>query len=113
MWDDIERAVEGFKKTDRARLAEGAKIFGPMASFPGFCGNYETEHLTASGFLVQKLGRFERFFDRDLNSHIPLVDAYRRMLALFDPMRSGLSGRHLTFDEVISLCQAAVHPDHR
>jgi uncharacterized protein len=38
-----------------------------------------------------------------MNSHCPSIDAYARMLTVFDPLRKTLIGRKLSTDEMISI----------
>jgi uncharacterized protein len=57
-------------------------------------------------FLVDEMDRFSRFKDRDLNSHHPTYDRYRRMVQLFEPMRATLIGHGLTADQVATLLKA-------
>jgi hypothetical protein len=55
---------------------------GPCAKDPkffGFDGNNEGEYMSIASFLVEKLRRFESFKGRSFNSHVPVVERYRRM----------------------------------
>jgi uncharacterized protein len=76
-------------------------------------GNYETEHLGIARFLIENMDRFSQFKGRDLNSNAPLLGGFRRMFAVFEPMRPGLVGRELNADEIIKLLKAKIHPDYR
>jgi uncharacterized protein YfbU (UPF0304 family) len=113
MWSFIESAYAKLSKKDQERIRVEAEPFGKHVTFPGFDGNNETEHLGIARFLIEKMGRFTIFKGRELNSHAPLLGAYRRMVAAFDPMRPGLVGRELNADEIIKLLKAKMHPDHR
>jgi uncharacterized protein YfbU (UPF0304 family) len=95
---------------ERARSPFGAPPrhprFWPRLTEPkfiGFDGNNEGEYLGIARFLINKMGRFESFKGRDLNSHSPKVANYRHMIDLFEPMRAGLVGRELGVDEIITL----------
>ena len=60
--------------------------------------------------MIDYLDRSAEFNDRDLNSHMPLVEAYRRMYALFEPMGGSLAGRNLDGAEIIKIIKAMAHP---
>jgi uncharacterized protein YfbU (UPF0304 family) len=69
--------------------------------------------LGIANFFVEKLERFSSFDGRDMNSHWPSLDTYRRMLRVFDPMRRTLIGRTLTADELIAILNEKSHPENR
>jgi hypothetical protein len=53
------------------------------------------------------MGRWTAFKDHDMNSHAPLVAAYRRMLGEFEPVAKRLGARTmLNVDELIVLLRA-------
>ena len=74
--------------------------------FPGFDGNHEGGHLGIADFLVNELGRFSDFKGRDLNSHCPLLENYRRMVKSFEPMRNDLVGQELDASQLIEILKA-------
>lgn len=113
MWFFIESAYAKLSKRDKERIKTEAEPFGTHVVFPGFDGNNESEHLGIARFLIEKMDRFSIFKGRDLNSHAPLLDSYRRMVAAFEPMRAGLIGRELSADEIIKLLKASWHPEYR
>jgi len=78
-------------------------VLGKDPKFYGFDGNNEGEYMSIARFLVEKMGRFESFKGRNFNSHVPLVDRYRVMIAAFEPIRVGLVGRKLGVGEMINL----------
>jgi len=68
--------------------------------------------------LTRDLGRWERFKKRDLNSHLPSVDVYGRLLDAWRPIwnvKIGSLGGHyeLTADELIAILREHIHPEHR
>lgn len=113
MWSFIESAYAKLPKKDKDRITMEAEPFGKHVVFPGFDGNNETEHLGIARFLIDKMDRFTIFKGRELNSHAPLLGAYRRMAAVFAPIRQTLVGRELSTDEIIKLLKAKMHPDYR
>lgn len=54
--------------------------------------NGESEHIGVARFLINKLDRIAEFKGRDLDAQMPPLDAYRRMLSVFEPIRSTLTG---------------------
>ena len=103
MWTFIERAYKGFSPAEKKQVEEQVGAIGKDPKFFGFDGNNEVECMSIARFLVEKMGRFESFKGRDFNSHLPMVERYRRMTAKFEPMRASLIGRELNVNEVIEL----------
>lgn len=110
MWSFIESAYANLSEDEKARVETDATPFGRHVRFPGFDGNNETEHLAVAHFLIRDLKRFQTFKERGLNSHSPSVERYRRMLHVFEPIRSTLIGRELSVTEIIELLRARRHP---
>lgn len=103
MWSCIE---PGYARLSEEGKMEIEKEVGPHADdarFPGFDGNNESGHLGIARFLIDHLDRFETFKGRDLNSHMPEIQGYRRMLEIFGPMKRTLLGRHLSRSEITEL----------
>jgi uncharacterized protein YfbU (UPF0304 family) len=113
MWSFIESAYARLSPKDKARVEKEAEPFGTHVRFRGFDGNNETEYMGIARFLIDDLERFSSFKGRDLNSHAPSVETYRRMLRVFEPMRSNLVGRELGATEIIELLNEKMHPEHR
>ena len=107
MWSFIEEAYEKLPKKDRGRIEKEA---GTHVRFVGFDGNNEGEHMSIARFLVEKMERFSRFKGRDLNAHMRTLEAYRRMVSAFEPIRRTLVGHGLSASQVISILQAWTRP---
>lgn len=103
MWSFIEEAYEEFSDDDKERIAKEVGPLGRNPKFHGFDGNNEAEYLGIARFLVEKMGRFERFRGRDFNSHVPTVDRYARMASVFEDIRKTLIGRGLTPHQLIEM----------
>ena len=106
MWSFVE---SGYAQLSDERKKEVEAEVGPQGQhvkFPGFDGNNEIEHLSIARFLIDHLDRFVNFKGRDLNSHFPSIEKYRRMLQAFEPVRETLIGRALSSSEVIDLLNA-------
>ncbi len=113
MWSFIEEGYKKLSPEDKARVASEAESFGKHVQFTGFDGNNETEYYGIARFLIDDLERFSIFKGRDLNSHMPSIDRYRRMNAIFEPMRALLTHGGLGTAQIIELLKTKVHPDHR
>lgn len=106
MWRFIEHAYKNLSKKDKDRIEKEAEPFGKHVKFMGFDGNNESSHLGIATFFVEKMGRWSQFKGRELNSHMPILGAYRRMVAVFKPMRTELVGAELDADQLIQILKA-------
>jgi uncharacterized protein len=103
LWSFIEQGFARLSKADKKRVADQVEIFGEDPKFHGFDGNNESDLMSIAQFLIQKMGRFQTFAKRDLNSHCEKAYAYRSMVRAFTPIRVKLDGRGLTADEIIKI----------
>lgn len=111
MWYFMESGYEKLSEQERELVERDSAPLGKTVKFPGFDGNYETQQLGIAKFLVNRMGRFDRFKGRDLNSHAPLTVAYRRMLPVFESMRWSLTGGgELSGSQITALLQAMRSP---
>jgi uncharacterized protein YfbU (UPF0304 family) len=106
MWSFIERGYAKLSKSDQQRVATEAGPFGTHVVFTGFDGNNEVEYMGIARFLIEKLKRFSTFAGRELNSHAPTVERYRRMYSVFEPMRQTLIGVELDASQLIKILAA-------
>lgn len=113
MWDYMERGYDRLSKKGKTTLEKNAAPLGRNVRFPGFDGNHESTYLGITGFLIKKLNRFSRFAGRHLNSHMPTLEAYKRMLTVFKGIERRLIGDELNVEQLTALLQAQVHPDAR
>jgi hypothetical protein len=111
LWSFLERGFASLSKKDKDRVA--AETFGKHVAFAGFDGNGEGEHIGVARFLINKLDRFTEFKGRSLDAHMPTLDAHRRMLSVFEPIRPNLTGRDLNATEIIQILLAMSHPSRR
>lgn len=113
MWVFLESSHGKLSQKDKAQIESEAGPLGKNVRFPGFDGNNETEHLGIARFLIDDLERFSSFKGRDLNSHSPSIEAYRRMVRAFGPMREHLVGRGLSAAEIIAVLNERRPPERR
>ena len=95
VWWFLEQSYTRLSKKDKDRVKKEADSFGDDVVFRGFDGHEEGEHLLIAQFLIDKLNRFTDFRGRDLDSHMPSINSYRRMVKAFKPIRSHLGGGNL------------------
>jgi uncharacterized protein YfbU (UPF0304 family) len=113
MWEHLEYTYHQLQPADKARIEKEAEPFGSHVQFRGFDGNHETEYMAAAGFLVNDLERFSTFKGRDLNSHLPSLDTYRRMLAIYKPIRNSHEFGPLTAEQIITILKEQAYPGRR
>ena len=112
MWTFIEEAYEGFDSAQKTQLETEADSLGRYVEFSGFDGNNESELMGIANFLVDEMKRFTRFAGRDLNSHSPVIDGYRRMLEKFNAIRPNLLSRRLSVAELAEVLNSFRHDDN-
>jgi uncharacterized protein YfbU (UPF0304 family) len=105
MWSVLQDAFEGLDDEGRSRVAAACPLASEGVVFPGFDANEESEYLGIARFLMEDLEHFGRLAAgrRSLNSHWPMLNAYRSMLDAFDPIAKSLRGRPPTPDELIAI----------
>ena len=105
MFSHLKRAYAALPEEDKQDIEEAA------VSFLGFDGNNEARQLSYTLLLVDHEGRFTDL-DRldDFNSHSPVLDTYRRMLAEYERSANKYS---LTKDDVVRIVNARIHPSRR
>lgn len=111
MWDLIERACEGLTEAERGEISEAAFPYDSNSRFMGFDGNNEGEFMGIARMLIHGLERWQRFDDRDLNSHMPTLDNYLRGSRALDGMMGELTDGDLNKDQLIAIFQSMKHPD--
>jgi uncharacterized protein YfbU (UPF0304 family) len=113
MWSFIERDYEPLSPADKERVEKEVGPLGKNVRFSGFDGNGEAEYIGIARFLIDQLDRFEIFKGRDLNAHMPTIEAHRRMLKVFEPLRKTLADGRLSADDITEILTARIHPDRR
>ena len=78
MWAHIEGKWRQLSSEDRHLITTSVPNWERRVKFVGFAGNDEAKHLSVALFLINHLGRFPCFKDRDLNSHCPYLDMLHR-----------------------------------
>lgn len=75
--------------------------------FRGYDGNYESEYLAYAAFVLRDLNEHSDLWDRkkELNSHMPRLDYYRRKLAVWQTVRESDYSR-LSFEQIKAIAEA-------
>jgi uncharacterized protein YfbU (UPF0304 family) len=102
MWRLIEEGYAELSSDDKAKI--DASDLGNV-TFPGFDEQHE-KHYFIARFMIEELGLYQRFKGRKLNSHHQVLDGYRRMYRVFEPIRVGLADRSMSTDEIVKLLSA-------
>jgi uncharacterized protein YfbU (UPF0304 family) len=111
MWSLIEEAYERLSAEDQEQVRAEAHLDGDPL-FAGFDRHEDARHVAAARCLLEDLGKFQKF-----NRALPgrtrpyphLLNAYRSMYRVFDPIRKKLVGRGLTATEMIDILKAPMH----
>lgn len=106
MWSFIETSYGKLSKKDKDQIASDVGSLGKSVRFVGFDGNNESELLNIARYLVDDMRRFSEFRGRDMNSHSRKAEIYRKMLAVFEPMRTTLVGITLTAPQIAKILNA-------
>lgn len=117
MWSRLEESYSSLDDEGRKVLLEKAPVFGKAVKFPGFDGNNEAELLSIARILVDDLDRWQEFEGGVRNSHMPLADAYGRMLAVSDAIlaknTSGWDHGNFDAEDLAQVINEMAHPDNR
>jgi len=114
MWSTLENSFDALDANELDELAAAADPFGKDVKFPGFDGNNEYKLLAIARIFVNDLDRWSEFTGRINNSHMQTTDGYRRMLAVFDKIRSDKNQNHdftlFTVEEIAQVLNGRRHP---
>lgn len=113
MWGDIERDYNALSEKEKASVEKKAPHFGKDPKFIGFDGNHEPKYWNTALFIVKKLNRFVEFKGRDLNSHCPLVDSYKRMLPVYNSSIEKKNNQPLSAPSIANILRELIHPENR
>jgi uncharacterized protein YfbU (UPF0304 family) len=83
MWEFVEMDYEKVTLAEKKHVEAEVGSFGKDPKFRGFDRNNEFEYINVTSFLIDDLDRFSRFKARGggrFNSHMPVVETYRRMV---------------------------------
>lgn len=101
---DLYRAIEDVKRSTKdERLFKHEYSF-----FRGFDGNNETAHMGFCRFLIETQGKFQeqtpyKLRNDNLNSHMPMIDKYQRMLAVAATLPST---RKMSLEQILAVLDA-------
>ena len=82
MWEFIELSYEALSAEDRDTVQN-------YHEFRGFDSHEDSSYYGVADVMIHRLKSFERFAERDLNSHYPSLHRHLAMLDLFTPIKKG------------------------
>ena len=100
MWRFIESSFGSLSKSEKERV-RNATDSTEDPEFKGFDGNND-DHFGVAIHMIQQMGLYQEFVNRDLNSHRRVLDGYRRKLRIFKNFGPG----ELTSDMLIQILKA-------
>lgn len=100
MWEHLERDFNALNAAGKAEVAKLADPLGKHVMFHGYDGNNEIEYMSAARFFVDDMNRWSVFKGRDLNSHMPSVEGYDRMLKVYRPILNTLDEPELSAQQI-------------
>ncbi len=103
MWSTVESYYDRLSAEDKELVKKEAHPYGSEVRFPGFDGNNEGEYMSIARFLIDDLHRFTNFKGRELNSHMPSLEQYQRMLVVFQTLRPQIPDTPFSATQIISL----------
>jgi uncharacterized protein YfbU (UPF0304 family) len=107
MWSFLESSYAELRPENKIKVEREVEPLG--VQFMGFDGNHEP-HYNIACYMIKDLGRFEDFKNRDINSHCPMLESYKRMYREFKPLQATVGVRHFNADEVIGILNARRDP---
>lgn len=111
MWSRIESSYQQLSPENKAKVKEEAPFHA--IEFNGFDGNNESEYMNIASFIIKDLQRYDEFSKRDINSHISSIDGYRKMLAVFEPIKSLYAEPFLSAEEISKVLGARAYRQSR
>jgi uncharacterized protein len=101
MWERLEQSYKNLSQADKDWLSTQVNLSSAGVVFPGFDGNNESSYISAADFLINHLDRFSHFHGRkDMNAHMPTLEAYRRMYAVFEPILQEVLNQNFTAAQI-------------
>jgi len=112
MWERLEQSFNNLSVEDKQWLAKESEL-GNDVKFHGWDGNssVEVHYISAAHFMVEQLDRFQHFKDRDFNAHMPTLEAYRRMLPVFETILKRVLNKDFSKEQIAEVLAAYRHPD--
>lgn len=105
MWSFIEHSFNRLSASEQESILANTGRGKAKVQFQGFDGNEEANQMSIAKFLIEVMGRFSQFKDRELNTHCPTYSQYSQMLEKFLSIRQSLAGGLLNTKQLISLLE--------
>lgn len=113
LWERLEQSHAALNQEGIATLNTLSRM-GERVRFPGFDGNGgDYDGYSIARIMIEELERWSTFRGRDLNAHMPMADAYRRMLDASQSLGKGHYDYEFSVEEMAEILNAWIHPDNR
>jgi len=76
-------------------------------NFTGFDGNNELPYMSYAAFQINQEGHWDRLKGKDLNSHMPTIDRYVKMLTAW---KQSADAHNLTTEDFVRIAEAITAP---
>ena len=109
MWSHIERSVSNWSPEKKAEYDALVEDYDQDPRYRGYDGNHEDETFIAR-HLIEVVGRFQEFNEREHNAHMLTADTYGQMEVVFTEVlsqRDNTRYNDLTPQEVATIVNAA------
>jgi len=106
MFCDLKEAFE--------ELGRPSEIDSWYVNFAGFDGNTESTEMAYCQYLINAPGNSRlRYLERgdNFNSHMAVLDGYRRMLAVWRPIHERALGKRFTRADIVAIISERPHQD--
>jgi uncharacterized protein YfbU (UPF0304 family) len=112
MFRVLQSSYERLSPADKKRVDTAVPPYtGEDLYFAGFDGNHDNHHGIAH-YMVEELGLYEEQKGRAMDSHMNVLETYRRMHETYRNCLGGLS-INLSADQLIEVLKSRTHPSNR
>lgn len=84
MWEDIERSYSMLNSQDQTKV----KNTSNFVEFEGFDKINENNYYSAAFWFIKKLGLYQYFKDRSLNSYVKKIDKYQNISQKYSSIKN-------------------------
>ena len=113
MWSYIEKSYAELTQENKNDLEKKLSSLGINPVFLGYDKSKEATHYNILKFLFSYCKRFSFLGNRELNSHSPVLESYKRMWAVFSPMLEISDFEKLSIEQLALVLHEQMDPDSR
>ena len=108
MYTMLERSYANLPVSEQKELASEFDLASEGIWFRGFDANEEGVQFSIARLLIEMLGRWSHFKEREMNSHFPELPRYRKMLRKFQGIPQAVRLHNLHRNEIARVLDAGV-----